>query len=171
MASQSFFCTATRTTSGSTSRYSGPASSAAGIAAASSKISRASRCTAFRKRTGCGSASIPAILPYSRSVKRWCRLTFIESPEQRLGVRRRGRLVHEVDEDLAPAGGGEPLGPALQILVGIQLEPQAHIAPRRGLHQRRGRVVLALGQAKCRSRALQDVVDIVGEPAVVAELE
>ena len=44
-----------------------------------------------------------------------------------------------------PAGAGDASrAHARQVGLGVVLEPQAHVAPRRGLHQRRRRVVLAL---------------------------
>ncbi len=72
---------------------------------------------------------------------------------QRLRVRRRGRLVHEVDEDLRARRslrGAPPTAAGRRPNI-----PRAAAArsPRRGRHQRRRRVVLALGQAQRRAGA------------------
>ena len=86
-------------------------------------------------------------------------------------VRGCGRLVHEVHKGLAPAGGREALGPCGEIALGIRLEAKPHVTPRRGFHQRRRRIVLALGQDQRRSCGLERVIDVVVEPRLIAKLE
>src|SRR6185436_3934664 len=51
--------------------------------------------------------------------------------EQRPGISRRGRLVHEVSVDLSPGCGGEALRPRRQGIFGVVLEPQSDVAPGR----------------------------------------
>ena len=92
-------------------------------------------------------------------------------PQQRLRVRRRRRLVHEVHVDLPPRRRVEPLRPPLQVVVRVRFEPQPHVAPGRRLHERRRRVVLALGQAQRRAGFPERRVDVVGKPGVAAKLE
>src|SRR5207253_4060874 len=86
-----------------------------------------------------------------------CRRT---EAHQRLRVRRRRRLVHEIHMDLSPQRRLEPARPLQKILVRIRFEPEPDIAPWGRLHQRRRRIVFALGKAERRPRSLQGIVDI-----------
>jgi len=80
--------------------------------------------------------------------------------------------VLEVHEDFAPAAAEPADGPAplLEARRGVALIAQAKVAPVRGDLEGSGSV-LRVGDAERRIAGTQPLVDIVGEPALVAELE
>jgi len=80
--------------------------------------------------------------------------------------------VLEVHEDFAPAAAEPADGPAplFEARRGVALIAQAKVAPVRG-DLEGGGGVLRVGDAERRIAGTQPLVDIVGEPALVAELE
>ena len=83
-----------------------------------------------------------------------------------------GLLVLEVHEGIAPAAAQPPDGAAPLLEVGrrVALIAQAEVAPVGRHLEGRGRL-LGVGHAERGVGGAQALVDIVGEPAVVAELE
>src|SRR5258706_7206835 len=91
--------------------------------------------------------------------------------QQRLRIARRSRFMHEIDVDPLPRGCRQPLRPVGEVRVGVVLQPQARVAPRRGLDEGRRGVVLALGEAEGRAGRLERRVDVLGGPCGIAEFE
>src|SRR5262249_55936577 len=83
-----------------------------------------------------------------------------------------GLLVLEVHEDFGPASGGvlETLCPGSQICVRVVRLAQTEVAKICSLLERRAALIM-LGDAQCRIEAAQAFVQVVGEPALIAELE
>ena len=83
-----------------------------------------------------------------------------------------GLLVLEVHEGVAPAAAQPPDGaaPLLEVRRRVALIAQAEVAPVGRHLEGRGRL-LGVGDAERGVGGAQALVDIVGEPAVVAELE
>ena len=119
---------------------------------------------------GCGAVGDLKLRDIEGGASHWGR-NLPHKSHERARVRGRRRLVHEIDVNLPPSRLVEPSRPSLEILIGIGFQTKTHVAPRRGLDERRGFVVLPLRVAQRRASRFQGGVDLVVEPGVVAEFE